>query len=100
MSILIVAAPRDVAFLGPRRTGSVAMTTDLAVRLAEHLNRPDGQEDLAFLLWRPSTGATRSTALIVEIILPGAGDREVHGNVAFSSPYFLRAAARAAEAGC
>jgi hypothetical protein len=78
---------------------SVAMTTDLSARLADHLDRPDGQEDLTFLLWRPSQGATRTTGLITEAVWPELGDRLVHGNVSFTSPYFLRAADRAAETG-
>ena len=78
---------------------SVAMTTDLAARLAAHLDREDGQEDLCFVLWNPSRGATRTTALLTEAIWPREGERLVHGNVSFTSPYFLRAADRAAEAG-
>ncbi len=78
---------------------SVAMTTDLAARLAGHLTRSDGQEDLCFLLWHPSRGAQRTTALLTEPIMPEPGERLVHGNVSFTSPYFLRAADRAAQAG-
>lgn len=100
MSTVTTAVPSGVALLGPARARSAVMTTDLAARLTEYLRRADGQEDLCFLLWRPSIGATRITAIIVEVILPGAGDRRVHGNVSFTSPYFLRAAARAAETGC
>jgi hypothetical protein len=78
---------------------SVAMTTDLAARLATHLDRSDGQEDLTFLLWRPSSGATRTTAIVTEAVWPADGERIVHGNVSFTSAYFLRAAALAAQAG-
>ena len=78
---------------------SVAMTTELAEQLAAHLARSDGPEDLTFLLWRPSSGATRTTAIIAEAVWPNEGERIVHGNVSFTSAYFLRAAARAAEAG-
>ncbi|MFG1926853.1 HesA/MoeB/ThiF family protein [Cryptosporangium sp. NPDC048952] len=76
------------------------MTTDLAARLTAHLHRDDGQEDLCFVAWRPSVGATRTTAILAELILPADGERDVHGNVSFTSAYFLRAAARAAAAGC
>jgi len=79
---------------------SVAMTTDVAQRLTSHLRRADGQEDCAFVLWRPSTGSRRTTALIVEVVLPDDGDRIVHGTVDFTSEYFLRAAGIAAEKGC
>lgn len=81
------------------RRASAAMTTSLAARLASHLRRSDGQEDLCFVLWRPSTGAARTTAIVTDAVWPADGERLVHGNVAFTSGYFLRAAARAAEAG-
>ncbi|MFJ8351587.1 HesA/MoeB/ThiF family protein [Streptomyces sp. NPDC094153] len=79
---------------------SVAMTSDLAQRLTDHLRRADGQEDCAFVLWRPSTGASRTTALLTEVVLPQDGERIVHGTMDFTSTYFLRAAALAAEHGC
>ena len=78
---------------------AAAMTTDLAGRLRSHLRREDGQEDLCFVFWRPSTGAARTTAVVAEAIWPSAGERLISGNVAFTSQYFLRAAARAAAAG-
>ena len=59
----------------------------------------DGQEDLTFLLYQTSTGATRTTALLTEIVPPQPGERLVHGNASFTAAYFLRAAQRAAEAG-
>jgi molybdopterin/thiamine biosynthesis adenylyltransferase len=73
------------------------MATEVAALLAGHLTRSDGQEDLCFLIWRPSTGTTRSTAIVSEVIWPKDGERLIHGNVSFTSTYFLRAAARAAE---
>lgn len=79
---------------------SVAMTTELSRDLTAHLRRPDGQEDCCFLLWRPSTGGTRTTALLNDMVLPREGERIVHGTVDFTSAYFLRAAALAAEHGC
>lgn len=82
------------------RRVSVAMTTGLAARLADYLSRADGQEDLCFVLWRPSTGAARTTAIVADVIWPADGERLVHGNVSFTSGYFLRAAARAAQTGC
>src|SRR5690348_15186776 len=86
------------AKLAGRRLSAV-MTTDLAARLRSHLRRGDGQEDLCFVLWRPSTGSARTTAVVAEAIWPTDGDRLIHGNVAFTSQYFLRAAALAAEIG-
>jgi hypothetical protein len=78
---------------------SVAMTTGLAARLAAHLDRSDSREDLCFVLWRPSTGATRTTAVVADVIWPADGERLVHGNASFTSGYFLRVAAQAAETG-
>lgn len=79
---------------------SVAMTSEVAQHLTGHLRRTDGQEDCAFVLWRPSTGASRTAALLVEVVLPRKGERIVHGTVDFTSAYFLHAAALAAEHGC
>ncbi|MFE6460562.1 ThiF family adenylyltransferase [Streptomyces cinereoruber] len=79
---------------------SVVMTSEVAQHLTGHLRRADGQEDCCFVLWRPSTGAGRTTALLTEVVLPQDGERIVHGTVDFTSAYFLRAAALAAEHGC
>lgn len=79
---------------------SVAMSNQVAQHLTDHLRRADGQEDCCFVLWRPSTGASRTTALLTEVVLPQDGERILHGTVDFTSAYFLRAAARAAEHGC
>lgn len=81
------------------RRVSVAMATELAARLADHLRRPDGQEDLCFLTWRPSAGATRTSALLGDAVWPQEDERIVDGNVSFTSAYFLRAAAYAAATG-
>jgi hypothetical protein len=75
------------------------MTTTLGEPLTAHLARDDGQEDLTFAVYRVSTGASRTTALLVDLVLPEAGERLLHGNASFTSSYFLRAAGRAAEAG-
>jgi molybdopterin/thiamine biosynthesis adenylyltransferase len=82
----------------PRRW-SAAMTTAIEQDLRKYLTRGDGQEDLTFLLYQTSTGATRTTALLTEIVPPQPGERLVHGNASFTAAYFLRAAQRAAEAG-
>lgn len=78
---------------------SVALTSRVHDELSNHLLRSDGDEDLAFVVWRPSVGATRQTAIVASVLLPHEGERYVHGNVSFDSSYFLRACAEAAEAG-
>ena len=65
--------------------------------LLQHYKRDKLQEDLCFALWRPSTGEQRRTALIDEIILPEAGDRELHGNASFQPGYLARAVRLARE---
>jgi molybdopterin-synthase adenylyltransferase len=78
---------------------AVAIAGEDHCRLVDHLRRDDGQEDLCFALWRPSTGDRRTTALVREAILPGDGERHVHGNASFESSYAVRAARIAASQG-
>ena len=75
------------------------MTGSTEVEFASHLLRDDRQEDLCFGAWRPSTGRRRRTAILHQAILPGRGDRLVHGNASFEPAYTLRAAREAAAAG-
>lgn len=77
----------------------VAMTARTDGELRDHLIRTDGQEDLAFALWTPSTGATRTTALINSLLLPEIGERSVHGNVSFNPQYVERVCQTALERG-
>jgi molybdopterin/thiamine biosynthesis adenylyltransferase len=77
---------------------SAALTTETHEALSAHLDRVDGQEDLTFALYRPSTGATRRTGIVHELLLPRGGERNVHGNVAFTGDYLLRALEEAADA--
>jgi hypothetical protein len=76
---------------------SVAFDGRVHKALVEHLNRPDGQEDLCFAMWRPSTGKNRQTAIVIELVLPLDGERHVHGNASFESSYALRAVKIAAQ---
>lgn len=78
---------------------SAAFTTKIHDELFDHLIRSDGQEDLCFAIWYPSEGATRTTALLHQVILPRDGERKVHGNASFSAAYFERALGEAAAAG-
>ena len=81
------------------RTTSVAMTAATADALRAHVDRPDGQEDICLATYRPSTGATRTTALISSAITPQPGERHVHGNATIEGDYVLRAAAIAHQRG-
>lgn len=81
------------------RRYSAALTELLHRKLLDHLLRADGQEDLCFAVWHPSDGATRSSALLQEVILPEGAERQVHGNASFNPGYFERALAVATDAG-
>lgn len=72
---------------------SVAMTANTAETLRSRVDRLDGQEDICLATYRPSTGATRTTALITSVIAPEPGERHVHGNASIEGEYVLRAAA-------
>lgn len=71
---------------------SVAMTAEVAGVLRAHLDRLDGQEDICLATYRPSTGATRRTALITSVVAPEPGERHVHGNASIEGDYVIRAA--------
>lgn len=65
--------------------------------LLQHYRGERQQEDLCFGLWRPSTGRSRYTALIDEIILPEEKERILHGNTSFEPNYLSRAIKLAKE---
>jgi len=67
---------------------SITMTENVNKIFFEHLIREDGQEDLCFAFYKLSSGKSRKTGVINEVILPEFGDRNVHGNVSFNSVYF------------
>jgi len=67
---------------------SVVMTETVNEKLFRHLIREDGQEDLCFAFYKISTGKTRTSGIINDILLPDFGDRNIHGNVSFNSEYF------------
>ena len=73
-----------------RQATSVAMSAETEAQLIEHLDRADGQEDICLAAYTPSTGDTRTTALLNEAIFPEPGDRSVHGNATINAEYILR----------
>jgi molybdopterin/thiamine biosynthesis adenylyltransferase len=66
------------------------MRDDLHHQLMSHLIRNDDQEDLCFGTYVPSTGNSRFTGIISNIILPLENERLLHGNVGFLPEYFER----------
>ena len=82
------------------RHTSVAMTAATQEALVSRLVREDDQEDICLATYRPSTGLTRSSALIRAVVPPEPGDRLVHGNATVTAEYILRAAEVAQEDNC
>lgn len=76
-----------------------AFTAEAAAAAEEHLLRHYAQgirqEDLCFALWRPSTGQSRTTALIDRIILPQEGETLLHGNASIMPGFTARAISEA-----
>lgn len=81
------------------RPRSVAIAANLEQRLRDHLIRVDGQEDVCFAIYAPSTGLSRDTAVLQKVLLPGEGERKVHGTASFTSTYLVRAINEAAKQG-
>ena len=80
-----------------------AMPATLHVRACNHLLRHVragmSQEELCFALWRPATGATRTTAIVFDLVFPLGGERRLHGNASFEADYLGRAVMRACSQG-
>lgn len=74
-----------------KKSYSALMTSEIHEKLMEHLIRPDGQEDLCFATYLPSTGSDRQGGILQELILPEPDERNVHGNVGFLPEYVERA---------
>jgi molybdopterin-synthase adenylyltransferase len=72
------------------REFAVAMTVEVRDTASHHLVRADGDEDVCFALYRPSTGSRRDTAIIYHVRLPEEGERGLHGNVSFTTDYLRR----------
>ena len=75
---------------------SVVMASEVAAvlqgHLLRHIRQDKSQEDLCFALWKPSTGRTRTTAVLTEVILPVADERRLHGGASFRAHYLERVA--------
>lgn len=78
---------------------SVAIRGEIDEAVLAHLIRADGQEDLCFATWYPSSGQRRKTALLHSLILPQPEERNIHGNASFEARYFERAVLEAAKSG-
>ena len=65
--------------------------------LLAHLRLGKFQEELCFALWHPSTGASRTTGIVTELVLPLQGERNLHGNVSFESQYLARVVRKACQ---
>lgn len=77
---------------------SVAIPAGLNEELKEHLLKSVGKEDVAFVLYKPSIGASRFTSLIHKIILPQEGERIIGSiGVEIKPEYFRRACKIAME---
>ena len=73
------------------KTRSVVIPGELHEELTRFLLRTDGQEDLCFATYIPSTGAERFTGIVSQLIFPEAGDRDVHRNASFAPQFLQRA---------
>lgn len=69
---------------------SVIIPNEIHQELFDHLIREDGQEDLCFATYCPSTGSKRFTGILRKIILPKDEERQIHGNVGFLPQFFER----------
>ena len=76
---------------------NVALTFDTHKGLCEHLLKTKGQEDLCFAVWYPSRGENRVSALVHTAVMPGLGERMLHGNASVTPAYFERALGVAME---
>lgn len=68
-----------------------ATQREASAHLLQYVRSGREQEELCFAFWRPSTGATRKSALIFEILHPRENERRLDGNVSFEPSYLARA---------
>jgi len=72
------------------------MSAPIDTDLRAHLHRPDGQEDICLATYSVSTGRERVSRCLTRVVLPGPGERRVHGNATITGDCVLRVAAEAA----
>ena len=70
----------------------------LADHLLSGLQHWDPQEEACLALWRRGDGFNRYTGILGEVVLPEAGDRNLHGNVTVHGGYLNRVLDRALKA--
>ena len=75
------------------------MSAGVHADLLAHLARRDGQADVCLATYRPSTGVTRRTAIVTEVVTPLPGERAAQGGAAITGGYVVRAAALARRRG-
>lgn len=76
---------------------ALSATTHSTLKLLLLRNAPE--EEVCFALVSPSTGVSRRTLIVRDIIEPLPYERHVHGNVSFSAPFINRAIDAAIDAG-
>ena len=67
--------------------------------LLQHFRCGKRQEDLCFGLWTPGTGAEREMAIVMIVLLPVRGKRNLHDNANFKLGYLTRAPRAAIRSG-
>lgn len=67
-----------------------ALHRQLAKHLLSGFQRGNCQEEACLALWRRGEGLKRYTAILGEVVLPKAGDRNLHGTVTVRTGYLNR----------
>lgn len=67
-----------------------ALHRTLAGHLLSGFRRGGLQEEACLALWRRGDGLNRYTGVLHEVVLPEAGDRDLHGNVTVQGSYLNR----------
>jgi hypothetical protein len=77
----------------------LAMTGQIHEELRRLILRNAPEEEICFGLLYPSTGTTRRTLILRQLLEPMEGDREVHGNASYNAQFVNRAIDAALDAG-